>query len=153
MELLLGTILFFTLYTFLSGTHDGYLLLHVNEYRFYSRGHSAAKIDLYNRNWHICAFLEKSLVYIVIFAGILHLSGLYTTIVLALLAVSVRMLLFDYFVYKTAGLGVDYYPTKNGPWDLWDGLILYLRDVGISQYFFKLAIFISIIVLYLLTCI
>lgn len=150
---LIATVVFFILHAVFSGTRDGYLLLHINEYRYTSKGHSEVKANVYNKNWHLFSMLEAILVYLFFAGTAIFFVGIYPAVVLMAIATSIRMLLFDFSIYHTAGLGIDYYPTKNGSWDLWDGLILFLKDYGISQYSFKISVFISFILLYLLTCI
>ena len=133
--LLIFTI-WFVLFYWIEGQHDAHLILESQQAERWK--------DQYNANfhkgmWHKLDSYEKALVHVTasFFLFCINEKNIYLFFSSLFYSLSLRMMFHDMFINIYRGVGINFYGTKDGKWDWWDGLLLNLKDKGISQYVFK----------------
>jgi hypothetical protein len=138
--LFLSSILFWILYYFFEGSHDGAFALETKLMRdkLGADNFENIKEDFvkYELDWHLYDGLEKALVKI-IFGVLIYLitDNLLFAFQMVLLAVGIRSVAHDFFVARTMGKGLNHI----GPDFLWwDRFLRKMDGIGINQYVIKL---------------
>lgn len=125
-----------TLYYFLEGSHDGYVILQI-------LGRNLNDQDLdnkYSKAWHNYSTLQHMLLHLVI--PTLIATSFWQYLILVNISVALRTLFHDHFIMTTRfGLkkALTIYPTFDYKGDWYDGVLVYLRSKGITQYALKSA--------------
>jgi hypothetical protein len=140
LYLFLSAILFWILYYYFEGSHDGAFALETKLMRE-KLGHEKFKeiendFVEYELDWHWYDGLEKALVKIV-FAVLLFFitDNLLFAFQMVLLAVGIRSVAHDFFVARALGKGLNHI----GPDFLWwDRFLRKMQSIGINQYVIKL---------------
>ena len=138
--LFLASILFWILYYYFEGSHDGAFALEtklmrekLGADRFKEIEEGFIKFEL---DWHWYDSLEKALVKIV-FAVLIYFitDNFLFAFQMILLAVGIRSVAHDFFVAHTMGKGLNHI----GPDFLWwDKFLRKMQNIGINQYIIKL---------------
>lgn len=140
LYLFVSAILFWILYYYFEGSHDGAFALETKLMREKLGKESFTEIEedfvKYELDWHLFDALEKSLVKIV-FAILTYLitSNVLFAFQMILLAVGIRSVAHDFFVARRMGKGLNHI----GPDFLWwDRFLRKMHNIGINQYIIKL---------------
>ncbi len=138
--LFLSAILFWILYYYFEGSHDGAFALETKLMREKLGTEKFKEIEKgfvkYELDWHWYDGLEKALVKIV-FAVLIYFitDNLLFAFQMILLAVGIRSVAHDFFVARTMGKGLNHI----GPDFLWwDRFLRKMQNIGINQYVIKL---------------
>jgi hypothetical protein len=138
--LFLASILFWILYYYFEGSHDGAFALETKLMREKLGTEKFEEIEddfiKYELDWHWYDSLEKALVKI-IFAVLVYLitENYLFAFQMILLAVGIRSVAHDFFVARTMGKGLNHI----GPDFLWwDRFLRKMQNIGINQYVIKL---------------
>ncbi len=138
--LLLGGILFWILYYYFEGNHDGVFANEIKLFRSQIDSEKIKEIEpefvKYELSWHLFDALEKSLVKIVTSVLIYLLtSNLLFSIQMLLISVGIRSVAHDFFISIRMGKGLNHI----GPDFLWwDRFLRKMNNIGINQYIIKL---------------
>lgn len=138
--ILLGGIIFWTLYYYFEGNHDGVFANEIKLFRSQIDSEKIKKIESefvkYELSWHLFDALEKSLVKIVASVLIYLLTNnLLFSFQMLLLSVGVRSVAHDFFISIRMGKGLNHI----GPDFLWwDRFLRKMNNIGINQYIIKL---------------
>lgn len=137
--LFLAAIIFWVLYYYFEGSHDGAFALETKLFREKLGVENFNEIEKdfikYELDWHLYDGLEKSLVKI-IFSILIYLitENLIFSFQLLLLAVGIRSIAHDFFVAFKMGKGLNHI----GPDFLWwDRFLRKMDSFGINQYVIK----------------
>ena len=140
LYLFLSAILFWILYYYFEGSHDGAFALETKLMREKLGAEKFKEIEKgfvkYELDWHWYDGLEKALVKIV-FAVLIYFitDNLLFAFQMILLAVGIRSVAHDFFVARTMGKGLNHI----GPDFLWwDRFLRKMHNIGINQYAIKL---------------
>lgn len=138
--LFLSSILFWILYYYFEGSHDGAFALETKLMREKLGSEKFKEIEegfvKYELEWHWYDSLEKALVKI-IFAVLVYFitENFLFAFQMILLAVGIRSVAHDFFVARTMGKGLNHI----GPDFLWwDRFLRKMQNIGINQYVIKL---------------
>lgn len=138
--LFVSAILFWILYYYFEGSHDGAFALETKLMREKLGAEKFKEIEKgfvkYELDWHWYDGLEKALVKIV-FAVLIYFitDNLLFAFQMILLAVGIRSVAHDFFVARTMGKGLNHI----GPDFLWwDRFLRKMQNIGINQYVIKL---------------
>lgn len=134
--MVIAFIIFWCIYYWLEGSHDGYVTMQV-----LSRAAIPGSKDKeYSLKWHMYSMFQHGWLHVI--APLLLATTFWQYFVLLNLSIALRVILHDYFImavrfgYKKA---LQIYPTEDYKGDWWDGILVYLRGKGVSQYALKLA--------------
>jgi len=140
LYLFLSAILFWILYYYFEGSHDGAFALETKLMREKLGVEKFKEIEegfvKYELDWHWYDSLEKALVKI-IFAVLVYFitDNFLFSFQMILLAVGIRSVAHDFFVARTMGKGLNHI----GPDFLWwDRFLRKMQNIGINQYVIKL---------------
>ncbi len=140
LYIFIAAILFWILYYYFEGSHDGSFALETKLMREKLGTENFSEIESdfikYELDWHWYDGLEKALVKIV-FSSLIYLitDNLLFSFQMILLAVGIRSVAHDLFVALKMGKGLNHI----GPDFLWwDRFIRKMSNFGINQYVIKL---------------
>jgi len=132
--MVIAFIIFWVFYYWLEGTHDGYVTM-----QLLSRAVMPDSKDKeYSLKWHNWSTFQHAWLHIV--APLLLATSLWQYIILLNISIALRVLLHDYFIMATRfgwKAALTTYPTYDYKGDWWDGILVYLKNKGVSQYALK----------------
>ena len=138
--LFLSAILFWILYYYFEGSHDGAFALETKLMREKLGKDKFSEIEKgfvkYELDWHLFDALEKSLVKIVLSVLVYFITNnIFFAFQMLVLAVGIRSVAHDFFVARRMGKGLNHI----GPDFLWwDRFLRKMQNIGINQYVIKL---------------
>ena len=138
--LLIGGIIFWTLYYYFEGNHDGVFANEIKLFRSHISSEKIKEIESefvkHELSWHWYDALEKALVKLVLSVLIYFLTyNLLFSFQMLLLSVGIRSVAHDFFISLKMGKGLNHI----GPDFLWwDRFLRKMQTIGINQYIIKL---------------
>lgn len=102
-----------------------------------------------NGAWHTVSTI-RDLVFHGLLLAFFQPMDILLSVCLFWVSVGVRIVIHDPIIDRTRGRGWNFTPTKDGDWDWWDGILVFLKKKHINQYVFRISLFLIPVILYLI---